>query len=213
MNMFPRSSFFKFLFLGLFLISWVERTTSFSTTFSNVRHTITNDLKSVAIPHDEDQRERIVNNNDNNDDEWTKVEGGFLPRVRFKKRPPKKFLTKVSNLIDYKHEVVDCEEDIVVVKFYAPWCRSCKAMEPLYKRLAYTKSSASVKFVQVPITQDNTVLHQGLGVPSVPFGHIYHKDAGLVEELKIKKKEFSNFEKILQTYMDGECELVPEPSP
>jgi len=215
--MIPRSLFFRFIFFGLFFFCWIHQTASFSLPPSKVQHIVSTHLDSVATPHDEEQREKM---DDDISNDWTEAKGGILPRVRRrwntetnqsllgKKQQPQKLITEISNLMDYKRVVVDCEEEIVVLKFYATWCRACKAMAPRYKRLAHEKSSASVKFVQVPVTQDNIVLHQGLGIPSVPFGHIYHKRAGLVEELKVKKKEFATFEQVLQTYLDGECELL-----
>ena len=54
-----------------------------------------------------------------------------------------------------------------------------------------------VVFVDVPVTQDNAVIHQGLGVPSLPFGHIYHPQAGLVEELKLTRKDIQDFEEAM----------------
>ena len=62
-------------------------------------------------------------------------------------------------------------------------------------------------FVDVPVTPENADLHQGLGVPSLPFGHIYHPTRKLVEELKISKKHFPFFARTLKTYIDGECVL------
>ena len=62
-----------------------------------------------------------------------------------------------------------------------------------------------VKFVEVPLTKENAYLHKGLGVPSLPFAHLYHPDVGLVEERKINKDLFSTFKKILKTYVEGEC--------
>jgi len=56
---------------------------------------------------------------------------------------------------------------------------------------------------------DNAYLHEGLGVPSIPFGHIYYPNAGLVEEQKINKHVFANFEKTLEQYLQGYCH-VPE---
>mmetsp|Transcript_13171 Transcript_13171/g.19374 ORF Transcript_13171/g.19374 Transcript_13171/m.19374 type:complete len:218 (+) Transcript_13171:203-856(+) len=166
-------------------------------------------LNNVATPFEEQEKEKQKKREEdiiNDDDDWTEVEGGFIPRIG--RRLDRQLITEVTNLQDYKREVVDCEEKIVVVKFYAPWCRSCKSMEPLFKRMANSLSSdTSIKFVQVSVTADNAMLHQGLGVPSVPFGHIYHKDVGLVEELTLKKKEFRNFEKILDTYVEGSCDI------
>ena len=78
-------------------------------------------------------------------------------------------------------------------------------MAPGFYRLA--NLYPDVSFVQVPVTNKNTNLHQGLGVPSVPFGHIYHPTAGLVEEMKISRKYFSNFEDTLAMYVKGSCDL------
>jgi hypothetical protein len=66
-----------------------------------------------------------------------------------------------------------------------------------------------VVFVDVPVTNDNANLHQGLGVPSLPFGHIYHPSAGLVEELKLTRKFFPDYEQSLHSYYTGSCD-IPE---
>ena len=62
-------------------------------------------------------------------------------------------------------------------------------------------------FVDVPVTNENASLHQGLGVPSLPFGHIYHPTAGLVEELRFTRKLVPDFHKTLESYITGSCEL------
>ncbi len=60
-------------------------------------------------------------------------------------------------------------------------------------------------FLEVPVTNQNANLHQGLGVPSLPYGHIYYPEAGLVEEMKISKKYFGNLVKRVRWYHDGFC--------
>ena len=94
-------------------------------------------------------------------------------------------ITTVDTLEDYKREVVDEKDKIVVVRFYAQWCKSCKAAFPLFQKMK--ADLPSVKYVMVPLTKDTAYIHSGLGVPSVPFGHIYHPDVGLVEERKISE--------------------------
>lgn len=111
----------------------------------------------------------------------------------------------VNTLEEYKAVVADETEKIVVVRFYAKWCKACKAIGPSFYRLASTHPN--VKFVEVPVTQQNANLHQGLGVSSLPFGHIYHPEVGLAEELRISKKFFARFETILQSYVYGSCDL------
>jgi hypothetical protein len=64
-----------------------------------------------------------------------------------------------------------------------------------------------VIFVDVPVTQENSKLHQGLGVPSLPYGHIYHPQGGLVEEVRISRKQIGEFHHKLQSYIMGQCDL------
>ena len=120
----------------------------------------------------------------------------------------KNSILKVIDIHEYKKHVADETNQIVCVRFYMDSCRSCKATEGRFRRLASSKSlHGVVKFVEVPVTKDNAYLHQGLNIPSFPYSHIYHPNVGLVEELKINRNVFKNFERILQTYVDGQCNV------
>ena len=66
----------------------------------------------------------------------------------------------------------------------------------------------NVLFVEVPVTDRNARLHQGLGVASLPFGHIYTPGGGLVEEERITRPFFPQFAYKLKTYVKGSCDLV-----
>lgn len=68
-------------------------------------------------------------------------------------------------------------------------------MAPAFYHLA-TKYKDTI-FVDVPVTHENANLHQGLGVPSLPYGHIYQPGLGLVEELRMVKKQVPEFEEKL----------------
>ncbi len=173
----------------------------------------------------EEEREKNSNRpsgddgDDSNTKEWKQVVGGFVPR--FLKRggdgveggrraeAPYTTVQLVDTLEDYKRIVVDERDHIVVVRFFAPWCKSCKAAMPLFKKMAWDHSP-TVKFVEVPLTKETAYIHEGLGVPSVPFGHIYHPDVGLVEEMKINKKVFRDFRESLENYLRGRCDLPEE---
>lgn len=113
------------------------------------------------------------------------------------------FVEEAVSLTGYKELVADEQEQLVVVRFYAKWCRACKAVEPHFYRLAH--SMPDVKFVEVPVLEENANLHQGLGVPALPFAHIYSPTAGLVEELRMAKKDFKNFHSVVKTYREGQC--------
>ena len=60
------------------------------------------------------------------------------------------------------------------------------------------------------MTNENANLHQGLEVPSLPYGHIYHPTSGLVEELKISRKYFRTLVRMVKWYEDGMCDLEEE---
>ena len=83
--------------------------------------------------------------------------------------------------------------------------QACKAVTPLFHRMA--SSHPDVVFVEVPVTPQTAAIHQGLGVPSLPFGHLYHPASGLVEEMKLTRKHISAFERRLDCYLQGSCDL------
>mmetsp|Transcript_16492 Transcript_16492/g.23259 ORF Transcript_16492/g.23259 Transcript_16492/m.23259 type:complete len:275 (+) Transcript_16492:316-1140(+) len=121
------------------------------------------------------------------------------------------YIHTVHTLQEYKREVGDEHDKIVVVRFYAEWCKACRAVAPFYYRLA-KEFKNEIKFVEVPITDKNANIHQGLDVPSIPFGHIYHPSGGLVEELPLKRMDFPIFDKVLRSYCKGYCELIMDES-
>ena len=65
-----------------------------------------------------------------------------------------------------------------------------------------------MKFVEVPLTRENSYLHEGLGIKTLPFAHIYEPCVGLVEEKKISKLFFRDFKTCLKTYVDGQCSVT-----
>jgi len=140
--------------------------------------------------------------------EWKQVVGGFVPKI-LKRDKSSSRVQMVDTIQDYKREVVDEEDQIVVVRFFAPWCKSCKAAKPHFMKMV-SQHSPSVKFVEVPLTKETAYIHEGLGVPSVPFGHIYHPEAGLVEEMKINKKVFKEFREAVDSYVRGSCDISEE---
>ncbi|CAJ1952715.1 unnamed protein product [Cylindrotheca closterium] len=112
---------------------------------------------------------------------------------------------EVETLQAYQ-KLVASNNKLVVVRFYAPWCRACKAIQPIFYKMAH--QFPNVVFVDVPCHAKNANLHQGLGVPSLPYGHIYHPTSGLVEETKLSRKQFPQLARKLQAYVQGRCDLL-----
>lgn len=113
-------------------------------------------------------------------------------------------VAKVETLKEYQG-VFQGSDKLVVVRFYAPWCRACKAIQPIFYKLA--SQFRNVQFVDVPCTDKNANLHAGLGVPSLPYCHVYHPICGLVEESKLQRKQIPQLARKLQAYVQGRCDL------
>eukprot|EP00553_Chaetoceros_curvisetus_P000353 CAMPEP_0204630854 /NCGR_PEP_ID=MMETSP0717-20131115/21379_1 /ASSEMBLY_ACC=CAM_ASM_000666 /TAXON_ID=230516 /ORGANISM="Chaetoceros curvisetus" /LENGTH=168 /DNA_ID=CAMNT_0051648241 /DNA_START=318 /DNA_END=824 /DNA_ORIENTATION=+ len=129
--------------------------------------------------------------------------------IKKKKSKAPDNLVRIDTLEEYKRVVGGAKDDkLVAVRFFAPWCKACKAIAPSFYRLSVTYPD--ILFVDVPVTPENANLHQGLGVPSLPFGHIYHPEGGLVEELRISKKYFPAFARALKSYSEGSCSIAED---
>lgn len=68
--------------------------------------------------------------------------------------------------------------DLVVIKFYAPWCRACRGLEPKYKRIAMEYGNKKATFYEIShkaITgwDEGTALLQALDVNVLPLVQIY----------------------------------------
>lgn len=70
----------------------------------------------------------------------------------------------------------------MIIKFYAPWCRACKSVEPKFVQI-----SKDPKYENIPITfgqlsvQHNKAFVKGLGIMALPSMQIYAGAEGLVE--------------------------------
>ena len=58
------------------------------------------------------------------------------------------------------------------MKFFAPWCRACKGLEPKYKRVANAGDAKDVVFAQFDV-QHNKKFVKSLGILALPNVHFY----------------------------------------
>ncbi|EOD30826.1 hypothetical protein EMIHUDRAFT_232437 [Emiliania huxleyi CCMP1516] len=72
----------------------------------------------------------------------------------------------------------ESESRVVCIKFYASWCRACKAMAPKYKRVA--DDWPEIEFCEV-LFDTNKALCKGLGIKVLPYIEI----SSLMEKLEV----------------------------
>lgn len=76
-------------------------------------------------------------------------------------------------------------------RIFTPHHQLCHSLRPAFDKLASMHPNAI--FVDVPVTDTNANLHQGLNIDSVPYAHVYSPTESLVEETKLSRKNFSEF--------------------
>lgn len=81
-------------------------------------------------------------------------------------------ITNLSNEEDHKRFLGENPDKLVVMKFYAPWCRACKGLEPKYKRIANVDDAKDVVFAQFDV-QHNKKFVKSLGILALPNVHFY----------------------------------------
>ena len=116
-------------------------------------------------------------------------------------------LREVNSREELKAAVLEDEHKLTVVRYYAPYCKSCKAMESHF--YAFARRNPSINFIEVPYTKDrsNRLWVSSLGIPSFPYAHVYHPASlGLVEEHSINSKYWKDFTKVIESYEDGGCD-------
>lgn len=119
--------------------------------------------------------------------------------------PPNVF--QVSTKDECEEIVANKVDRLTVVRVYASWCRACKRVAPRFDRMA--REHPDVNFVNIALTDTNKkfIEELGIGITSIPYGGIYHPEAGLVEQMKISANWFTDFEKIVVDYTEGVCAL------
>lgn len=106
----------------------------------------------------------------------------------------------IEDVSDFDSILKSSKEQFVAVFFHSPVCKACQAAAPHFYKLSQKYSN--VKFLSVPLTPGNKqTLQQDLGVKKFPFGHIYHSQHGLLDELPILRKLIPNFEARLQSHV------------
>lgn len=84
-------------------------------------------------------------------------------------------------------EVLD-KNKVVVVKYFADWCGSCKLFSPKFRRVSEEPEMSDIAFVDVN-AEENPNTRQLAGVDNLPFLAVF-VDGKLVEGSASSKEEY-----------------------
>ncbi|KAL7553887.1 hypothetical protein ACHAWF_017229 [Thalassiosira exigua] len=132
-------------------------------------------------------------------------------------------IERMDNPSQFQARVLDEENSLVVVRFYADACPSCRATQPLFRKWSrdierndilsaastpHQRNPISVKILEMPLTKaTSSFLKDQLHVDRLPYCHLYHPQFGLVEEkLVMNKSDFDEFSQTVDGWSSGEFE-------
>lgn len=93
---------------------------------------------------------------------------------------------KISTDADFEQTIK--EHDLVIVKYYADWCGSCKLFAPKYRRLSEEEAYSDVLFLDIN-AEENEQARKKAGVDNLPFFATF-KGGTLLEASTGAKEEF-----------------------
>ena len=91
-------------------------------------------------------------------------------------------LYHITNAPQYRNFVEGNKKKLIVIKYFAPWCRSCKGLAPKFIKLA-----RDPKYKELPIlwaelnVKDNKHLVKSLGVKRIPSIQFYALNGRIVD--------------------------------
>jgi thioredoxin 1 len=80
------------------------------------------------------------------------------------------------------------KNQLVVIKYFADWCGSCKLFSPKFRRLSEDERFKSVSFIDIN-AEENEEARKFAGVDNLPFFAIV-KDGKVLEATSTSKEEY-----------------------
>ncbi|CAM9480581.1 unnamed protein product [Phaeothamnion confervicola] len=102
--------------------------------------------------------------------------------------------------------------EVVVVKYYARFCRACKAIAPRYERLALQYAGTNLKFVEVEF-EASKPLCKAMGIKSLPHTHVFVGSQGKMADFSIAPSKFERLEGFVADHMESATTFkIPVPA-
>lgn len=123
-------------------------------------------------------------------------------------------IQRVDTPSQFQTKVLDEQDSLVVVRFYADACPSCKATSPLFRKWSRDQEdqnvseSQAIKFLEMPLNKaTSNFLQQTLQIDKMPTCQLYHPQLGLVEEqLIVNRSEFKIFVNVVDGWLKRDFE-------
>ena len=134
--------------------------------------------------------------------------------------PERVSIQRLATPSDFQTQVIDEKDSLVVVRFYADACPSCRATSSVFRKWSRgianssdnvsdcSESTIPIKFFQMPLTKaTSSFLQDELKVEQIPYCHLYHPDYGLIEEqLVMNRSDLKDFCNTVLTWSAGGCD-------
>lgn len=95
---------------------------------------------------------------------------------------------------------------VSIIMFKAPWCRSCKAVYPKYRRMAAEFGTDALSYYEVDFSEQRELCCH-LGIKVLPYFQVYSGEAGRVEEFSCGPSRASVLRSAMETYSRAYCDL------
>eukprot|EP00578_Thalassiosira_sp_NH16_P017179 CAMPEP_0181106136 /NCGR_PEP_ID=MMETSP1071-20121207/16369_1 /TAXON_ID=35127 /ORGANISM="Thalassiosira sp., Strain NH16" /LENGTH=247 /DNA_ID=CAMNT_0023189519 /DNA_START=198 /DNA_END=941 /DNA_ORIENTATION=+ len=137
-------------------------------------------------------------------------------------------IERMNRPSQFQEKVLDEKDSLVVVRFYAEVCPSCRATAPLFRKWSRgieksdmqsnisvdagvwrpQQEALSVKILEMPLNMATSAFFKDeLHVEQLPYYHVYHPEYGLVEEqLAMSKSEFEELTNNVDCWSKGGCD-------
>lgn len=117
---------------------------------------------------------------------------------------PAEVVVPITSFDEYMDMLTASAERVAVLKFYAPWCRSCRAIAPKVARLAH--EFPEIIFYEIDY-EANKELCWRLGVKNLPTFHFYSGAAGRVEDFNAGPARAHIIREKVVEYALGSCAM------
>lgn len=114
---------------------------------------------------------------------------------------------RIDGIEEYLDAVKESMDKLVVLKIFAPWCRSCRALEPKVKRTA--RDYPQVRFFEMDYEQNKELCNR-LGVTAMPTFLLYFSTAGEIDKFSCGPMRINVLREKIDDMLRGECLLDKE---